>query len=263
MSEKNIEVKLDVSDSVNQIAKNAFNKPSTALGNTMGTVLEFFNNTVLLPMQKYNIRKDLELENYKNELEEKLKAIPEENLVEPKINIIGPSFEALRYNMEEEELKNMFTNLIIKSANSTTQSRVLPAYVDIIKQLSVEDAKMLTLFKENDFGFRTIQLTLSENNSDGHSKLDKYALITKSLLDKPSTIHSIKLNGIIIDNLIRLNLVELSFEEWYTRNIELYDKLFNAVANSIIHNPNQTLNYKKGILKLTDFGKNFIDICLS
>lgn len=196
-------------------------------------------------------------------LEEKYNKIPEENQTFPRTSILGPSLDVLKYNLEEDYIKDAFINLLSHEMDSRSQNRVLPAYISIVNQLSKEDANFLMYFKNNKNGFRAIRLTLSSNDSSSHSRLNNYALLTNSLEEIPSIIHTIELNNLIIDNLVRLNLVEIQFGEWYSFNINLYDTLFNSVSSNILLQPNQQLGYDKGILKLTDFGKNFIDICLS
>lgn len=258
-------VHVDMSESTNKALSNVLDKPTKSLGQAGGIILDFFNNTILYPMQKYNIKAKYKLEDYAKSLEEKLKEIPEEKLINPKINVIGPAFEALKYNMDESLLKDMFTNLIINSANIDYRGKVLPSYVEIIKQLDPRDALFLTNFKESDISsFRCITLKISTESGKGYAKPgNNFILICKNNSVKPTFIHTLKLDNIIIDNLERLKLVELNFNEWYTENSYLYDTLFNSVTTNIRVAENQTLSFDKGILKLTDFGKNFIDICLS
>ena len=56
-------------------------------------------------------------------------------------------------------------------------------------------------------------------------------------------------------------MVEVIFSE-YVASTSLYSNYFNALnfSEELIE---KGVNYKKGLLKITDFGKNFIDICLS
>ncbi|MGN1012254.1 MAG: DUF4393 domain-containing protein [Clostridia bacterium] len=255
----------DISESANKALSNALDKPTKSLGNAGGIVLDFFNKTILYPMHKYNIKATHKLKEYAKSLEEKLAEIPTEKLVEPKINVIGPAFEALKYNIDEEILKNMFTNLIVNSKNIDCRGKVLPSYVEIIKQLDSKDAAFLTNFKETDiYSFRCITLKVATEGGNGYRKLDdNFILICKNNSEKPTVINTLKLDNITIDNLERLKLVELNFNEWYTENQQLYDTLFSCVSSNIKLPEGQTLSFDKGILYLTDFGKNFIDICLS
>jgi len=71
-----------------------------------------------------------------DKLTPKLKDIPVEKLVPPEPNIAVPSYEALRYSLDIEELREIYTNLLASSMNTDTKDYTHPASVEIIKQLS-------------------------------------------------------------------------------------------------------------------------------
>lgn len=75
---------------------------------------------------------------------EKIAKIPDENLQEPKMSILGPTLEASKFYIEEEEIREMFSNLIAASMDSTYNGIVQHSFVEIIKQLSSYDAKFLS-----------------------------------------------------------------------------------------------------------------------
>lgn len=76
-------------------------------------------------------------------LVEKLSNVPEENIITPPINIAGPTIEAMRFTGENDELREMFANLLASTMNRKTMPYTHPRYVDIIKNLSQEEAKIL------------------------------------------------------------------------------------------------------------------------
>ncbi|WP_412095180.1 Abi-alpha family protein, partial [Bacillus haynesii] len=55
--------------------------------------------------------------------------MPEENLVEPPLHIIGPTIEASKFYFESDELRSMFSNLIAASIDSETINKTHPAFV--------------------------------------------------------------------------------------------------------------------------------------
>ncbi|WP_338986952.1 DUF4393 domain-containing protein [Fusobacterium polymorphum] len=75
---------------------------------------------------------------------EKISKIPDENLQEAKMSILGPTLEASKFYIEEEEIREMFSNLIAASMDSTYNGIVQHSFVEIIKQLSSYDAKFLS-----------------------------------------------------------------------------------------------------------------------
>ena len=77
------------------------NIPETArqADGALSTVVGFFNNVVLYPVKKANLTFRYKLEAFEDDLKEKIKNIPEENLQVPPVKIAGPVLEALRYEI--------------------------------------------------------------------------------------------------------------------------------------------------------------------
>ena len=111
---------LDICSSLNNSINNVLDKPSKEIGTSIGTILEFFNNTFLYPLKKYNIYAERKIAQFKEELTEKMLKIPKEDLVEPSMNIFGPTLEALKYNLDEKYIKEMFTNILLADINKNT-----------------------------------------------------------------------------------------------------------------------------------------------
>ena len=77
------------------------------------------------------------------------KKIKKEKIVTPDEAIAVPTIQALRYNLKKEELRNMFINLLGASMNSDDND-AHPAFVNIIKQLSPDESKILDyLYSDN------------------------------------------------------------------------------------------------------------------
>lgn len=74
---------------------------------------------------------------------EKLKGIPPEKICTPKPNIAGPALEALKYTGHEEELREMYANLLATSLDKETTNKAHPSFVEIIKQLNPQEARLL------------------------------------------------------------------------------------------------------------------------
>lgn len=253
-----IEVKADLTKTLEKAYDDALKQPLKSSSNVLSTVFDFFHNTVLYPMQKYNLYAENKLNNYACELQERAQSIPEENLVSPRVNILGPTVEGLKYNLDEDYIKEMFTNILISDMDSRKQSKVLPSYVEIVKQLNKNDAEMLKFFKEKNI------------KEDPIVKL-KYNFVNGGFIYASNNIgliynnEDIILDAIVLDNLVRLRLIELNFNE-YRNNILIYEKAFEKIQQRDEFKnlgPNiKDLGFSKGLIKLTDFGQNFIDICL-
>lgn len=123
------------------------------------------------------------------------------------------------------------------------------------------------MLKNFDGNFCSISLKVEEQDSEGYFPLDKYIIYgyKQNALLNAETFNCAKLEPLVIDNLIMHRLIEQNYERYYTYPTakEQYISLFNKVKNQYKLKPNQSLTYDNGIIRLTNFGKNFIGICLS
>jgi len=250
--------------------------------------------------QKYKIKQAANLEKYANEVKSGIEKIPEENIQEPKMSVVGPALEASKFYIEEDEIRGMFAKLIASSMDKTQSINIHPSFVEIIKVLSPLDAKNLySLYHGRDETISKIRVTNKENGI----YTDHFNHI---FLGNPECQDN-NLIEFSIDNLIRLKLVDVSYSK-YKSDDSLYDKhrenelflkfkteqeelqqslttLLNSLLNSGLLTDTDSnaplpaslqenyLNLKqvvqekeikvvKGIIQLTAFGKNFCKVCL-
>lgn len=231
---------------------------ATSVGNTLNDVWELvfggFGNYV---EKKRTIRYKA-LEEFKSSLENKVAQIPEENLCEPALSIIGPTLEASKYYYEEPELREMFVSLISSTMDKQKVSSVHPIFVNIIKGMTSLDAQNLTyidmeapiaeyyILRENDEFDTFLQNVFLENPNE-----------TDILLQSQS-----------ISILQQLGLVKITFDEEVgdsTRYAPFRETpSFNALCAKTRENPSMgkaTLNF--GVISLTPLGIRFKEICLS
>jgi hypothetical protein len=74
----------------------------------------------------------------------KLKDTPEAKIVEPNPRVAVPAVQALLYSMDDEFIREMFANLLAADMDADRKDGVHPAFVELIKEMTPEDAKVLT-----------------------------------------------------------------------------------------------------------------------
>ncbi len=77
---------------------------------------------------------------------EKLSETPTEEIIEPKPHVAGPALEALRFTGYEESLRDLYANLLAASMDSKTVSLAHPSFVEIIKQMTPDEARLMKYF---------------------------------------------------------------------------------------------------------------------
>ncbi|MEI4987924.1 DUF4393 domain-containing protein [Aeromonas caviae] len=197
---------------------------------------------------------------------EKLKDVPPENIVTPKPNVAGPALEALRYTGHEESLRDMYANLLASSMNSSTANAVHPAFVEIIKQLTPDEARILKLFTVNrPFPLINIRRIVRDNNNKRTGSVN---IVTNfSLLGLEADCERPDDTPIYLNNLCRLGLAEIPEMLNFTAP-NVYDALENSEqVRSIMDvfekiEPGSTTIVRGG-LRVTDFGRVFCGLCVN
>lgn len=200
---------------------------------------------------------DNNVQMYKESIAQKVAAIPEENLQEPPLSIVGPALEASKYYIEEEVLREMFSNLISSSMNSTKDDSVHTSYVEIIKQLNTHDANILINFKKLKLAPASLYpiMKMKHNNEDGSFK-NIFPLMVLFNDGVPFFKNTPSIN-----NLERLGLIKTTFGTYLSKESS-YDFIKNNSVVKEVLNDNPTFSLDKGSLTLTEYGANFINICV-
>ena len=97
-------------------------------------------NTLLLPVTGL-IWGANEIATWLNkDVSKKLKDVSPEKIVAPNPHVVGPAIEALKFTAQEQELRDMFSELIASSLNSDKRDEAHPSFVEIIKSMDKTDA---------------------------------------------------------------------------------------------------------------------------
>ncbi|PEJ32288.1 hypothetical protein CN689_14255 [Peribacillus butanolivorans] len=240
-------------------------KPAEAVGTTLTSTWEFVFGGFDFYVQKVQHNRKVAFESFKSEVEGKIACVPLEKLTEPPLHILGPTLEASKYYFENEDLRFMFANLIAASINIDTVSEVHPSFVDTIKQLSPLDAKNISLFKEeSSFPIVNYEFLLKEEGYATHK--------TNVFLDNKE-VNDIDQNSTSITNLNRLGLVSITYRTALKdlvydkfEKTDLFLSLERQIKSSDVNNNSlkdfNGIGITKGIVDITPYGRNFINICI-
>lgn len=204
--------------------------------------------------------REAQVQAYKESVLKELSKIPPEKYQTPKLSVVGPAIEASRYYIQEEDIREMFAKLLASSCDSSKNDHVHESFVEIIKQLSVNDAKLLALLPS--YG-PLVDYNLNLKTEPGLSTpLATEVYLSKYILDYKEK------DSFSINNLQRLSII--TFDKLTTGDgiidYGMYEKipLYKSCLEIVKLHPEKytNLELKKYYYNITLFGKAFKSICL-
>jgi hypothetical protein len=263
MSENNFLIDLSKSIKVPaDLTKAALEPPAKQIGEGLGDLFYI----AFSPIAKARIKKEVEIQKFREEIENELSTIHPEKLCEPKLNIVGPAFEAAKYYIEDEELRSMFAKLIASSMSIDSNDKTHSSFVEIIKQLSSFDAKNFKyLFANTHLHIAVGKIKTANEDGGENTIIDNFFPFPDLNMDNQALYSS------SIDNLIRLGLIQIDHHLHYTIDSRYdpllshpifiaYENIINA--RNMLEQKNKKVFLKKSIWDFTSFGKQFGQCCL-
>lgn len=191
-----------------------------------------------------------------------------EKIVPPNPYVLIPALQYISYSISNDELFDLYANLLTKAMYDDTKEKVHPSFIEIIKQLSPIDALVLKKFADSGEPIAAAMLSIHLRQRGlriaGQSS-SEYAFL--------ECIPNIHIPGVSeeqilvsVDNLKRLGLVSL-FERFFldanaydfVKESHFYQKVqqeFDKLSDA------EFISTKKHILTLTTIGDAFCDICV-
>lgn len=271
-ADDSIKTALDGVALVGEILKAAGDNPNVKeagqnLGHTALTITKTINNA-LLPLAAVNFAFDKArayfVEKFQQDLSAKTAEIPLEQIVEPKASIAGPALQGLAFTHEEPNLKEMYLSLLATAMDGRVAADAHPAFVEIIRQLSSEDAQLIRGALQSPAPLAIIEVRLTTVGQHGYQTLARHVLslsnsTTKAPVENPQL-------PAMVDNWVRLGLIDVDYTTKLTDGTayEWVDQRPEVVRlRQIYENEKQKLEIAHGILERTAFGVQFARaVCL-
>lgn len=230
------------------------------LGQTAITLTKAINN-VLVPLAAINFAFDKARayfsEKFQQDIAEKAQTIPQEHIVEPKASIAGPTLQGLAFAHEEPNLKEMYLNLLSTAMDGRSAPDAHPAFVEIIKQLDSEDARLIQGILKSASAMPIVQI--HRKNKDGGYIILVQHLLNSTEINTGQPVEDRRLPA-MIDNWIRLGLVEVAYDK-FLNDMSQYSWVETRPEFERLKQEPQvdeaTITYQKGLLNQTEFGKQF------
>lgn len=213
---------------------------------------------VLKPILELTECAGLSMGVFTRKLKEKINSISPEDIIEPRKRIFGPAINVLQDCEEDEEISNMFANLIANSMDKNTYKISHPSFVSIIQQITPDEARILRLF-ESHVSYPVFDIFAMNQDKD----VSQYFATNVTNIAEVSGCNIPELSQTYIDNLCRLYLVRKGGQ---CLDQDRCDILMNhkIVSETLKHleEKNKTPLISKTAITITDFGRKFLTACL-
>lgn len=243
------------------IYKDAIQPAAKEIGTALQTVAKSIN-VALAPVSALVWGYD-QIKDFVNEsLAERFKDLPKERLVTPSPTIAGPTLEALRYAGHEPLLRELYANLLATSMDAKTAEEAHPAFVEILRQLTPDEARIIRLFGKS---YSHPIITVRQNDKDP-SKGGIDILRHFSLLGYEAGCSHPHLTSSYLDNLCRLGLAEIPAYTHLTapgvyEPLEKHQTVLDTIS-MIEKQLDKTSKIIRENLRVTTLGKQFCHACV-
>ena len=263
LNEQSLEM---IKEVAKEVAKDVYDDVGRPVAKPTGELVGLVPRAIkaaLAPVEKWVLQREYNVAETKKLLEEKLQSTPPNLIQPPEPHIAVPALQYISYCMDNEELRDMYANLLANSMNSVVKNGVHPGFVEIIKQLCPDEAKFLRYMKGHT-RVPTLGLRYMKDGMGGGVDIIKDFSNVPELAGCEQVFDSQK----YIDNLVRLGLLERSVSSSLT-NKDKYEPLKNHQYIAQYNNDEraQSWGYSKcefeeGYIDLTAYGKSFCAVCL-
>ncbi len=238
---------------------------SKGITKLLNVVTTFIDNATYRYIENSKYKKQQFLDN----LAKKYEKIPETEIVDPDISILGNTMDFLKYNLDKDYIVDLYSNIMISDMDKRTKNIVHISFVEILKQLDKNDLKLLeaiyNMKSTKSIALAKLKIIDSNNKFIGYELHNTVYMadISNYFIDDYNSFST------SLENLDRLGLINISYIEYFIDN-SIYDSLLKRLEPSAKHildriktkDNDAKFGYEKGMLSITNLGLNLMKICL-
>lgn len=236
-------------------------KPAVSEGGKVLARIPRLINAALAPLDKWILTREYNVEETKNLLEIKLANIDPEKIVSPEPYVAVPAIQALSYSIDNMELRNLYANLLAKSMYEDTKFDVHPCFVEIMKQLSPQDVRVLNA----KYGVAT-SVAVDIYTLPTYPEQNRY-LCSKNISNISMVLdYDYDVINVSFDNLIRCGIIEIRNEigefNTYYSSIFSSKKFIEHMSLLKKRCPDCEFDYEYKTINFTELGYIFVKCCV-
>lgn len=195
--------------------------------------------------------------------------IPEEHLVEPPAHVAVPAIQQLAYSYDSKELRGLYAKLLLASMDDRTAEYVHPSFVEILRQISPDEAKLLHTFvgedEEEKHAIPIVDLRIVAKDAIIPSRwkmaLEGYSSCCDDVCEHPEQVN------VYLCNLERLGILERADFQL----VDLDDAYVSLESSDVIQKAQKALTLSdderfdihRWSYFVTAYGLSFIRVCVA
>jgi hypothetical protein len=190
------------------------------------------------------------------------KRITKDRISSPRPDVLGAVLVGLQVAGSEPELREMFASLLTSSMDSMTVQNSHPAFAEIIRQLTSDEAKILKVIGDSgDYPLLDVLVDWDSPNN----------MVTRNatLLGGKSQVQYPEMTSTYIDNICRVGITVIQRGEPQDNYLrEHYEQLLKSSMIEqakhpwVVRHPNMKFINQKKHLRINDFGNLFLTTCV-
>ena len=223
-----------------------------------------FGNTILWPITWANERSRIALESNLERYRIRMEQVPQEKVVAVAPETGVPIAEKLAY-VRDEKLCDLYVQLLATASNTNTLGNAHPSFVNVINNLSPDEAKFLEFFTDNNNALIYV-LAHAVDSNDRKYDVRSGALVPGAITEELTFPENL---DAYLSNLAGLGLLAMRDDRRlhdrgaYEQIETVYRLDFLAQIAKDPKLKDRQLKFVNGVIYLTSFGENFIQACRS
>lgn len=227
-----------------------------------GKILSYPSRVIYLLTSQFDLylhKQEKLLEAAMNEIDKKTKGMTDEQFSPPLLNIAVPAIKRMALSLDIEELRDLYTTLLVTSMKNDTHNSVMPAFVDVISQLTSDEAKLLKYIVNNGNKIAACEIRMFKS----HAHEDGFEIAADNILNLPENLLFCPENEeIYISNMARLGLIDVP-KGLCINNDDLYVEIEQGIHDKAISEGfDDRIQIIRKMVRLTKFGIAFADVCI-
>lgn len=177
-----------------ELITNVLGPATKSIGEGLGGIANF----VMGPLRKLNIVSEKSYQDFIEEVNAKTNEIPPENRDDSKLGLALKTMEDARYQLENENMRNYFSNLLSGLIDDRKNMMASPRFSTILSNLTTEEASLLNKIFKSGARCAVVSIRYQKTKTfEGLDAVEDLIIFDNEYINSKVTLDSIESYGLI------------------------------------------------------------------